>query len=460
MHRIGFPIAIFVLLAPLFAVLSAFPAVAFAADKKSIAIFIEGADASDIADELQSVLPSGVGVVDNKEFADAFRKAGQSGPMGNAIGVKGALRDKILEKAQKAMAATSASAAILGRVRLGKTGKEVWVVWVSADGDVKVDQSVSLRGSSSDHKSGMHAAIDSPAGALVPSASSSGSSGSTTGSSGSTDGGSGAGGDTSGGGQGADKGNDGSNEKPKGDRLAHNAGTSLFSVGAAFEMGGRLVEFTDPITLNIRPYKVLGAPMIHVAAEGYPAASTGIKVLKDIGLTARFSMALGLSSTTPDGASSTGNTWIRFRGGLKWRFLPGSEKGPILALAGEFGMDTFSFDNAGDLAASVPTVEYQYLRGGGEIRLPIGPVAFELNGGYRGLIGLGETGNRFSSPEALAFDAGAGFLVMLPAGFEARLSADYTRVFYAFKPQLGDAYVAGGMVDEMLGARVGVAYVY
>ena len=27
-------------------------------------------------------------------------------------------------------------------------------------------------------------------------------------------------------------------------------------------------------------------------------------------------------------------------------------------------------------------------------------------------------------------------------------------------PELGDAYVAGGLVDEMLGARAGVAYVY
>lgn len=424
------------------------PATVLAAGGKSIAIFIEGGDAAQIASELSGVLPPELGVVDAKEFAAAFRKAGQSGPMGNAIGVKGALRDKILEKAQKAMGEVGADAAILGRVRLGKAGKEVWVVWVSSGGDVKVDQSVSLRGDSGSRRDGMRSALEGPAKELVPapSAPSQG----------------GGGGETSGSGSDGDKGKDEDKDKdePKSSRTPHNAGTSLFAVSAAFELGGRHVAFSDPITLNIRPYQVLGAPMIHVAGEVYPAATSGITVLKDIGLTGRFSMALGLSSATADGSSSTSNTWLRFRGGLKWRFRPGDEKGPILALTGDFGMDTFSFDDAGDLAASVPTVEYQYLRAGGEVRLPIGPVAFELGGGYRGLIGVGETGNRFSSPQALAFDAMAGFVVMLPAGFEARLSADYTRVFYSFTPQLGDAYVAGGLVDEMLGARVGVAYVY
>jgi hypothetical protein len=449
-RRVDYRVAVFVLLSQVLTVLWLWPATVLAAGGKSVAIFIEGGDAAQVAGELKGALPSELGVVDAKAFADAFRKAGQSGPMGNAIGVKGALRDKILEKAQKALSSVGADAAILGRVRIGKAGKEVWVVWVSSDGDVKVDQSVSLRGDSSERSDAMHGALDGPAKALVPPPSTS---------SPSTGGGSG----TSGGDSGGDKGDpdkDKDGDKPKGTRLAHNAGTSLFALSAAFEMGGRIVELTDPITLNIRPYQVIGAPMIHVAGEVYPAASTGIKVLKDIGLTGRFSMALGLSSSTADGTASTSNTWMRFRGGLKWRFLPGEEKGPILALVGELGMDIFSFDNAGDLAAQVPTVEYQYLRAGGEVRLPLGPVAFELGGGYRGLLGVGETGNRFTNPQALAFDAMAGFVVMLPAGFEARLSADYTRVFYAFASELDDAYVAGGMVDEMLGARVGVAYVY
>lgn len=453
MRRVAVRVAVVVLLAQVLAFVGVlWPMAALAADGKSVAVFIEGGDAGSVADEIEGVLPPELRLIERKTFADALKKNG-AGQLGNAIAVKGGLRDKVLGRVQKAMEAVGADAAIVGRVRLGRAGKEVWLVWLSADGDVKVDQAVGLRGGSSDRQAGMHEALDGPAKALVPPPEAppqdTGGTGTGTGS-----------GPEGGDKADPDKDKDEDAGKPKGKRTVNNAGTSLFMLTAAYEAGGRLVAFSDPITLNIRPYQVLGAPMIHAAGEVYPAAPSGITVLKDIGLTARFSMALGLSSATEDGSASTGNTWIRFRGGLKWRFLPGSDKGPILALTGDYGMDIFSFDDAGALASSVPSVEYQYLRAGGEVRLPIGPVAFELGGGYRGLLAVGQPSERFTNTQAFGFDASAGFVVMLPAGFEARLSADYTRVFYSFTPELGDAYVAGGMVDEMLGARIGVAYVY
>lgn len=414
------------------------PAAAVAAGGKAVAVIIEGADADSVAAEVQGVLPPELRVVDAKTFADALRKAGQ-GAFGNAIAVKAALREKMLGRTKKALEAVEADAAIVGRVRLGKQGKEVWIVWLTSDGDVKVDEAVSLKGDSADRKTAFHAALDGPASALVPppvvappSETDEAKAPDST----------------------APK-----KDEPKSKRTPHVYGTSLFGLGVAFEMGGRHVAFTDAVTANIRPYDVLGAPMIAAAAELYPAAPTGITVLKNIGLTGRFSMALGLGSSTK-GGEAVSNTWLRFRGGLKWRFLPGSDTGPVLALTGELGMDTFSFDNAGDLAGEVPAVEYQYLRAGGEMRLPLGPLAFELGGGYRGLLGVGETGGRFTGANAMAFDGLVGVAVPLPAGFEVRLSGDYTRVFYAFAPVPGDEYVAGGAVDEMLGARLGVAYVY
>lgn len=455
MRRPPFRVAVLVLLSQVVTFVGLlWPAAVLAADAKSVAVLIEGGGADSVAGEVQGVLPAELRIVDGKEFATALRKAGQSAPMGNTIAIKGALRDRILGRVQKAMEAVGADAAIVGRVRLGRAGREVWLVWVTAGGDVKVDEAVSLRGGSSDHVTAMRAALEETAKALVPPPPP-------------PDPGPALGAGGAGGGKGSDgdkgDGDEGDDDKESpapGKRREHNAGTSLFALTAAFEAGARMVAFTDAISLNIRPYQVIGAPMFHVAGEAYPAAATGIPVLKDIGVAARFSMALGLSSATQDGTSTTSNTWYRFRGGLRWRFRPGSDTGPILALAGDFGVDSFTFGDAGALSGSVPSVEYQYLRAGAEVRLPVGPVAFELSGGYRGLLGIGETGERFTDPQAMAFDAGAGFVVLLPAGFEARLSADYTRVFYAFAPVPGDAYVAGGMVDEMLGARVGVTYVY
>jgi hypothetical protein len=48
--------------------------------------------------------------------------------------------------------------------------------------------------------------------------------------------------------------------------------------------------------------------------------------------------------------------------------------------------------------------------------------------------------------------------VTLGRGFEARLWLDYARWFYDMNPEPGDAYVAGGALDEMLTVLVGVAY--
>jgi hypothetical protein len=95
-------------------------------------------------------------------------------------------------------------------------------------------------------------------------------------------------------------------------------------------------------------------------------------------------------SATPGSAGAAGSNGAS---------CPGTEEGPVLALLGEFGVDQFTFDDAGPLAAEVPSVEYQFLRAGGEVRLPVGPVAFELGGGYRGLLGVGETGARFRSEQ-------------------------------------------------------------
>jgi hypothetical protein len=419
------------------------PSTAFGAGSKSVAVYIEGSDADSVVDEVKGVLPSGLTVIDSKKFADALKKSGPP-QLGSALWSTTSAREKVLARVQRAIEETNADAALVGRVRMGKAGKEVYLVWLRTGGGPRINEPVSLKGSSSDRTAAFHSLIDGPAGEIAPAQSSNTSDAVpdekpqvTTG---------------------PDDGKD--KDEPKSSRTAHLRSTEIFDVGVAFEMGARHVAFTDPISPNIRPYDVLPAPMIAVQGEVYPAATTGIPVLKNIGLAARFSMALGLSSSTKNSDTKVQNTWIRFRGGLKWRIIPASDTGPMFALTGDFGFDTFSFENAGDLAGSVPSVDYKYVRAGGEVRLPIGPVAIELGGGYRGLLTVGEMGDRFTKNSALAFDGFIGFAVTLPKGFEARLSGDYTRVFYAFTPSLGDAYVAGGAVDEMLGARIGVAYVY
>ena len=49
---------------------------------------------------------------------------------------------------------------------------------------------------------------------------------------------------------------------------------------------------------------------------------------------------------------------------------------------------------------------------------------------------------------------------MIVSGLEGRIVFDYERYFYAFQPIPGDAYVAGGALDQFFGVRLAVAYIF
>ena len=57
-------------------------------------------------------------------------------------------------------------------------------------------------------------------------------------------------------------------------------------------------------------------------------------------------------------------------------------------------------------------------------------------------------------------DATLGIALPFARAFEGRLSATYTRYFYTFHPIPGDAFVAGGALDEFFGITLGGVYAY
>jgi hypothetical protein len=54
----------------------------------------------------------------------------------------------------------------------------------------------------------------------------------------------------------------------------------------------------------------------------------------------------------------------------------------------------------------------------------------------------------------------AGVMMPVATGIEARLLVEYARFFSSFQPEQGDAYIAGGAIDQYLGLRLAGAYVY
>ncbi len=235
--------------------------------------------------------------------------------------------------------------------------------------------------------------------------------------------------------------------------------TAIVVADLAFELGGRRFDYKDNLSPNTSSYSVFGVPMPSVGLEVYPAAGTTIPFLRDLGLTMRFAHAFGISSTTDKGVE-VGTGWTRIGGGLRARFRPGSVKGPMIGVDGGIDYLQFSFDTKGDTSGSFPAVAYAALRGAVDARLPFWRMALLLDFGYDGALSAGEVYKRFRDGSVGGIDLGAGLSLALGAGFELRLRGHYTRYFYKFHPLVGDSYVAGGALDELLGVGLGVAYAY
>jgi hypothetical protein len=246
----------------------------------------------------------------------------------------------------------------------------------------------------------------------------------------------------------------------------HDIGSAFFVGELGFELAGRWFTYSDGISQNLRPYSVFGAPTLAVAAEVYPLAGTGTPVASDLGITLAYARAFALQSAT-EGGEPIGTTYQRFGAGLRVRrvidqlTLEGLGA-PVVGLSGGLRLITFSYDAPKGLAAEVPDVSYTLLRVGVDGRVPLGAVAALVMFDYLAPLSAGTIYDRFRDPSVAGIGLGAGVAVPVPAlpGLEARLLVEYTRFFSAFSPELGDVYVAGGALDELLGIRLSGAYVY
>lgn len=240
----------------------------------------------------------------------------------------------------------------------------------------------------------------------------------------------------------------------------HDPGTALFIVGAEYEVGGRRVGYTDLVVPNLRTYDVLGAPVLALSAEVYPAAKSGLPVLRDLGLVLGYAGALGLDAGLPDG-TKMGTSWHRADAALRGRLRLGNKPGaPLVMVSAGYAFATFAFDAPAAFATQVPSVTYHSLRFGADGRVPLGPVALRLGVGYRLPFAAGALLERFRDGSVGCFDALLGVAVPITKGIEARAGAEYTRYFYSFYPNPGDPFIAGGALDEYVGFKIGAAYVH
>jgi hypothetical protein len=416
---------------------------------KKIGVYVEGFQAGKVRQDILATLPDGVEVANDFEFKSAMIKSGRQLPIGGVLAMEDA-REASIGRIRAALEKIGADGAILGLIRKRPTGGgvEVYLVFVPAAADevLPVDGATPL--TLKDDKQAIGSALV-PGYALLDS--------------------------------GPEKIEpeevepeeappEEEEEKPKEeeeepeeegpDRKTGAYGAELFSIAVSFELAGRFFSYNDIYSNNLRDYDVFGVPSLFVGAEIYPLADSGTPIAEDLGVVGHFAQAFALDSETSDG-TVVGTSWNRFDVGLRFRLNLGDRgDAPVLGLTGGFSRMDFSFDAPAPLSEEVPAVTYSSLFVGLDGRVPVGPVAIGAGAKYLGALGAGDTKDRFTDPSIGGVSFGLGVAVPIAMGLEGRFWTEYQRWFYAFKPEVGDPFVAGGALDQYLFLQLGLGFLY
>src|SRR6188768_1102938 len=96
------------------------------------------------------------------------------------------------------------------------------------------------------------------------------------------------------------------------------AGRIVVAVWAGGGVANRRFSYSDAVGYNLAPYNLPAAPMATFGIEAYPAASSDVPVLRDLGIRAHVSRGFAFDSNTPQHVTLETN-WTRFGGELRQR---------------------------------------------------------------------------------------------------------------------------------------------
>jgi len=454
---------------------------------RSIAVVVEGEDAESMRGAILAIIPEDLQVIEPEDFERALKKAGARLPLGKGLADK-RQRNQVLGRIRKAATTAKASAVVVGIVRKAGAKKEITLLLIDkTPGDLALDDTIPLRGSEADHLRSLDAALGPVLRDLGPQ----GSEGAKEAKPSPADkkkpskAGAGAGGGGDGDGDGDDKKDDDKkdddkkdddkkdddkkdddkkdDEKPTaGARPKNEVRSALFVGELGVEFGARFFGYSDALMGNLRPYNVVGVPLVAIGAELYPLAGLSVPVVNGLGITVSYARALGLSSQTQDSAVAVSTTYQRINVGLRARLpLGDGNDAPLLGLSGGLRLLQFEMETPPALTTELlPSASYTILRLGVDARVPLGPVA--LLGGLDLLVPLSARGvyQQFQGPAVGGHGAHLGLAIPFMTGLEGRAVLEHTRFFSSFNPEVGDPYVAGGAQDQFFGLRLGAAYVY
>jgi hypothetical protein len=440
-------------------VVIAFPRAVLAKDV-TVAVYVEGADAAAIRNTLLVNVPAGTTVAESDTFSAALSQHGQKIPFGKSL--EGDARDRTITKVRTALASSGLDGAVIARVIKEKTQRLVKLLYVGAGrNDAAKSDEISLAAKRSKDDAGkLKAFLDSALASAEPEAAPAASkpaapekaaepaaaaAASTPAPEAKSSGNESAPGPSS---------PDSTSDHPRG-----TVGKNLFEVEVGAEGAGRNFTYNQSILGSLREFSAFPVAMLAVNAEAYPFAdSSGF--LKDLGVAGSYSRSLFLTSAVA-GGPNINTTESSYFVGLRYRIHPTSDPGFIIGITDGYAAQSVDFGSTTSaLEAELPAADCTGNRLAIDARLPVGKLAIRAGFGWRAIFDTGVIGKRFTGTSAGGVDAQLGASYEVARGWEVRAIADYERYFYAFKPVLGDTYVAGGALDQFYGGRLALAYVY
>jgi hypothetical protein len=238
-------------------------------------------------------------------------------------------------------------------------------------------------------------------------------------------------------------------------RAARNEVPVEVGVGAAFFT--RNLSYVDDLFGALRPYQLGGAPALRLSVAWYPGAHFSRGTLSHVGLEARASYALGLSSRNAAGVEFPTRA-LSYEASLRGRLPAGRH---AFGLAVGYGRDLFDIQPAGAAQAGVPAVAYGYARGGLDAQLWLTEsIGVKARAGWRQLLSTGgfQTTAWFPRQRGAGIDAALAGTLAVAEGLEVELGAELRRYFFALEPEPGDANVAGGALDQYLVGTLGLSW--
>src|SRR5207247_1462161 len=107
----------------------------------------------------------------------------------------------------------------------------------------------------------------------------------------------------------------------------------------------------------------------------------------------------------------------------------------------------------------VPNTTYNYARAGVGLRVTVGNLSVALAGGWRQILSVGQIRDLYPHMTVGGLDANLTVGLRVTPLIEVRVGGDLRRYFYDMHSKAGDAYTAGGAVDQSIGFTGGVAFI-